>query len=77
MLDEYCSVGLHLSFTTLICHIANCLQSAVKASIADDTSLKSDVLSPSSEAIKLSKREVEDLRDAFRLFDADGKGVIR
>lgn len=49
----------------------------IKGNNTDETSLMPEGMSSSSSNnIKLSRGEIEDLREAFRLFDADGKGVI-
>ncbi|CAB9510201.1 Putative calmodulin-like protein [Seminavis robusta] len=52
----------------------------IKNSHTEDTLLMSrpsEGLSPSHASVmRLSKGEIEDLREAFRLFDTDGKGVI-
>jgi centrin-1 len=52
------------------------LQPEIKGVNTEETMTMDGFSSASIATIKLSNGEIEDLREAFRLFDADGKGVI-
>lgn len=71
-----------LTSSVLNCATTSCNKSSTKAIQSANTEetvmmqAGDGFSSAASSYIKLSTKEIEDLREAFRLFDADGKGVI-